>query len=250
MKKILLNILTHGDELVGLRVADEIKRRHPKIIGDILDIQIANEKAYSEGKRQIDADLNRIFPGKLDGNYEEKRACELKPIIEKYNLVIDVHSTESGSEDVVIVTKLDKPTKEFLKVLSPKYVLFMNVGLDKSLISCAKVGIAFEMGKDKDQKTFEKTVQGIEILLAHFKIISLNNSFGFETQYFEVFSQISKPAGARLEPQVKNFNLVKKDEIFARKIDGEPIIAEFDFYPVIFGNSNYETIFGFASKKL
>jgi len=61
MTKILLNILTHGDELVGLKIADKIKQRHPTIIGSGLDIQIANERAYREGKRYIDKDLNRVI---------------------------------------------------------------------------------------------------------------------------------------------------------------------------------------------
>ena len=43
MKKVLLNILTHGDELIGKKVADEIIRLYPDLIGNDLDIQIANQ---------------------------------------------------------------------------------------------------------------------------------------------------------------------------------------------------------------
>lgn len=250
MAKILLNILTHGDELVGLKVAEEIKKRYPNIIWKSLDIQIANEEAYKKAKRQIDSDLNRVFPGLQNGDVEERRAFELKNTVGKYDLVIDVHSTESGSEDVVIVTKLDELPKKILESLSPKYVLFMNMKPDRSLISCAKIGICFEMGKDKDVETFKKTIQGVEKLLSHFKIISPKDSYGFKTQYFEVFSQIPKPNGAKLVSGIKNFSLIKKGEVFAKKENGEGIVADFDFYPVIFGSTNYETIFGFASRRL
>ncbi len=79
IKKNLLNILTHADELVGKSVAEEISRRYPHIINNGLDIQIANKKAYEQNKKFITHDLNRVFPGKPKGSYEEKRAHELVP---------------------------------------------------------------------------------------------------------------------------------------------------------------------------
>lgn len=250
MKKILLNILTHGNEFVGVKVADQIKNLHLELIGNGLDIQIANEQAYTEKKRFIDHDLNRVFPGNPKGSYEEKRAHELAPVIFTYDLVIDVHSTESGSGDMVIVTKMDTVTKAVLQSLSPKYVLFMNMIPDRSLISQAKIGIAFEMGSERDISTVDKTLNGVEFLLSYMGLIQTKKSLGFVTEYFEVFSQVSKPLGALLEDHVKNFTMIKAGEVFARKSDGTPIVAESDFYPVIFGSMNYKTIFGFMARKI
>ncbi len=250
MVKILLNILTHGDELAGVKVADIIRARYPEIIGHGLDIQIANERAFRSKKRYIDKDLNRVFPGNPAGCYEEIRANELKPIISSYDLVIDIHSTESGSSDIVIVTKFDLNTKEILRALSSKYVLFMNIQPDRSLISCARVGLAFEMGSDKDESTVTNTIKGIELLLSQNDLIGHKESFGFETKYFDVFGQVGKPFGSRLESDIKNFVPIPKGQMFARTADGSPIFAEFDFYPVIFGSDNYETIFGFAARPL
>ncbi len=247
MTKILLNILTHGDELAGLKVADTIRVLYPEIIGHGLDIQIANERAFRSSKRYIDKDLNRVFPGNPTGCYEEIIANELRSIISSYDLVVDVHSTESGSSDIVIVTKFDSNTKETLRALSPKYVLFMNILPDRSLISCARLGIAFEMGSDKAESTVTNTVKGIEFLLFQSKLIGRKEPFGLETKYFEVFGQISKSPGSLLEAEIKNFAPISKGQMFARTADGSPIFAEFDFYPVIFGNNNYETIFGFAA---
>jgi succinylglutamate desuccinylase len=250
MKKILLNILTHGDELVGIDIANRIKALYPDLIGNGIDIQIANKRAYKGAKRYIDCDLNRIFPGNPSGSYEERRAHELVPIISSYELTIDVHSTESGSGDMVIVTKMDSATKAVLKGLSPKYVLFMNMIPDRSLISQARIGIAFEMGRDKDESTAVKTVKCIEYLLSYMGISAPRESLCFQTEFFDVFAQIPKPAGVSLEKHVENFKLIRKGEAFAKKKDGTMLIAEFDFYPVIFGNTNYETIFGFAARKL
>ncbi len=250
MKKILLNILTHGDETVGTQVAGIITERYQSLLGNGLDIEVANERAYQEGKRHISDDLNRVFPGKQDGSYEERRAYILAPMIGSYELVIDVHATESGAEDIVIVTKLDADTKKVLRHLAPRYVLFMNMKPDTSLISVARVGIAFEMGNNADERTSQKTIKGIESLLSYADLIPHKESLGFTPEYFEVTSSVPKPPGARLKSHVLNFQLIKRGEIFAEKSDGAPIVADRDFYPVIFGSTNYETIFGFAAQLL
>lgn len=250
MKKILLNILTHGDESIGKRIADEIAHRYPSLIGKNLDIQVANEQAHMKGKRYIDDDLNRVFPGNPIGSYEERRAFELVPIISLYELTIDVHATESGSGDMVIVTKLDKQTKNLLDYLQPKYVLYMNMPPDKALISVAKIGIAFEMGSNGDEKTYIKTLAGIESLLSYLKLIPVKPSLGFKTQYFEVFEPVPKSAGARLTKGIENFKCIHEGDVFAQTVDGTSVAAKEDFYPVIFGSMNYETIFGFAARPL
>jgi succinylglutamate desuccinylase len=70
--KILLNILTHGDETIGIAVAKELQKL--KIKQNVLSIQRANTKAYGQNKRYIDQDLNRSFPGKKPGNHEQMLA--------------------------------------------------------------------------------------------------------------------------------------------------------------------------------
>ena len=65
--KIILNIATHGDEYIGFKVTTEIRKLN--IDKNILEVQIANEKAFALKTRYLDQDLNRSFPGKQDGNY-------------------------------------------------------------------------------------------------------------------------------------------------------------------------------------
>jgi succinylglutamate desuccinylase len=248
--KVLLNTFTHGNERIGEKVSAEIRATYSSLIGKGLDIQIANEEAYRQNKRFIEVDLNRAFPGNTEGSYEERRAYQIASHINEYAIVIDVHSTESGSGDMVIVTKMDAPTRALLAYLSPKYVLFMNFSSSANLISYANIGIALEMGADSDRATFQKTMQGIERILSYAKLIDETPPLSDQSQYFEVFTQIEKPKGARLLAHVSNFILIKKGEVFARTIDGAGIIAQFDFYPVIFGSDNYETIFGFGARQL
>ena len=246
--KIILNIGTHGNERIGLKVAKELEKLN--IDKNTLIIQIANKKALRLGKRCIDQDLNRSFPGKKDGNYEEKLAYELSPIIKSADIVVDIHSTTSALKDAFIVTKLDKETLKYVKVIQPKYVLIMKATKDTALISQAKVGIAFEYGKDNDPAVIRKIVLGIKKLLKYLSIIKVKlPTSKVVTRYFDVGSTTMKPKGYRLLKKIRNYKLVSKEEVYAKKGNTELRATE-DFYPIIFGEKNYKDIFGFKGKRL
>lgn len=246
--KILLNILTHGNEKIGLGVARELKKL--KIAKNILFVQIANKKAFKLHKRFIDQDLNRSFPGKKLGNYEEKLAYKLSPIIKSVDLVIDIHSTKSELKDAIIVTKLDKDTQGYIKAIQPKYVLVMNAIKNNALISQAKIGIAFEYGKDNDLNVLKNIVIDIKRLLKHLDLINIKTlQRKRTTKFFNIFSKVDKPKGYKLLKKVKNYKLICKGETFAKK-DNNYLIAEEDFYPILFGDKNYKDYFDFKGKKI
>lgn len=246
--KVIINIATHGDEKIGVAVAKNIEKLN--IDKNTLAIQIANMRAFRLNKRYIDQDLNRSFGGKKDGNYEERRAYELSPVIRSADLVIDIHSTTSSSKDAVIVTKLDKKTLKYVKAIQPKYVLIMNATKNNALISQAKIGIAFEYGKDKDQATIRKTTFGIKRLLNYLGIINTKiENRKVDAEYFEVGSIVPKPNGFKLIKGIKNYKLIKKGSVYAAKKDKE-LRAKSDFYPILFGEKKYENFFGFKGRKI
>jgi succinylglutamate desuccinylase len=67
---------THGDEQIGKYLFD----KYPQIQSDFYDSEfvLANPKACFLNQRFIDADLNRSFPGIVNGNWEQSRAFELQ----------------------------------------------------------------------------------------------------------------------------------------------------------------------------
>lgn len=246
--KIILNILTHGDEKIGLRVARELKKLN--INEEVFSIQIANEKAAKLGKRFIDQDLNRSFPGKSNGNYEQRLARKLLPTIKSADIVLDIHSTTSNLKDAIIVTKLDKKTLKYIKIIQPKYALLMNITKSNALISNAKVGLAFEYGKDKDMMVAKKIVRDIKKVLASAGLINFRYSKNKnKTKFFSVDSEFKKEKGDKLFSGIKNYQLVKKGKIVAKRGDSL-IIAKKDFYPILFGENNYKEIFGFQGRFL
>lgn len=244
--KVLLNILTHGTETVGLAVAREIEKLELKS-GEIV-IHKANELAYKKRRRFIDQDLNRSFPGEKNGNHEQKLAYKILPLVKSVDLVIDIHSTESGLKDALIVTKLNAKTRECIDAISPKYLLYMRATKNNALMSEAKIGIAFEYGKNSDKKAQENIIKGIKKLLIHLKMVDgkIPMRVG-NTVYFDVYKTIPKPKKAELIQKIKNYKLIKKGMTFAN-LKGSPIIAQEDFYPILFGENKYKDIFGFAAR--
>lgn len=246
--KILLTVLTHGDETAGIKVAKQIKQLE-LLRGEII-VHRVNEAAYRKRKRFLDQDMNRVFPGNVHGNHEQKIATKILPMIKSADIVIDIHTTKSELRDALIVTKLNKRTQSYIKAIRPKYLLRMSATKHNALISNAKVGIAFEYGKNGDKKTVTNTVKGIKNLLNHLGMIQTGvTKMNHKTRYFDVYRTIAKPKSARLLSNIKNYRLVRKGEPYAR-IGIKKTLSTEDFYPVLFGQNNYKEIFGFAARAL
>lgn len=247
--KILITIATHGDELIGFAVKKQLENLN--IINGQLDFIVANERAFKENKRYIDSDLNRIFPGKKNGNHEEVLAYNLKKIIKKYDVVIDIHSTTSELKDSVIVTKLNAKIRDILNIVNPKYVLYMKISKKHALISEAKIGLAFEYGKDDSVESQNSVTRDITKILFHYNMIE-DTGFIYKnnnTKAFEVSKSFPKKNGEKLNNGIENYKLVKKSENVVIG-DRYTIDAKDDFYPILFGDKIYETMFGFVGKKI
>lgn len=104
LTKMLLSCCVHGDEWLGKYISDNYpvgKNEHY-----MWRSMIANPEAMHLNTRFIDTDLNRAFPGKADGNYEERRAHQINRILPQYDLILDWHQAESEMDDMIFVPKL------------------------------------------------------------------------------------------------------------------------------------------------
>jgi len=100
-KKILLIIATHGDELIGNEVVQNLEN-----FKNYFDVLVANPKALKLERRFVDSDLNRSYPGnRYSNSYEERRACLNFWVVKKYKYVIDLHEASSGKDDFVIIPR-------------------------------------------------------------------------------------------------------------------------------------------------
>lgn len=93
--KILVIGGLHGNEPLGIKVVRALERDPiPNV-----DVTFGNPAAVTKGVRFIEADLNRVFPGKTNGVTEEQRAAALMKLCEGYDVVLDFHNTHALDND-------------------------------------------------------------------------------------------------------------------------------------------------------
>ncbi len=246
--QILINVCTHGDEQIGLQVVERLKQLD--VLTSSTTVLVANEAALKADVRFIETDLNRSFPGDPGGSLEEQLAHSLRPTISAADVVLDIHSTKSDLKDAIIVTKLTPKTLEYIQVIGPRNLIFMNIGTGTALISQAKIGIAFEYGQDTEESAIAGTVLGIERLMKYLNSATEEVTQKFDTMnIYEVYSDAKRPEGYTILPSVQNYVRVEEGEPYATN-GSEVIIAEEAFYPILFGEKTYKTYFGFKAHKL
>ena len=100
MKRISIVTGIHGDELEGQYVCFEVARRIEeefKHLTGIVDIYPAMNPlgidSITRGIPAFDLDMNRLFPGNIDGNMTEYLAAEIIKDVSGSDLVIDIHAS-------------------------------------------------------------------------------------------------------------------------------------------------------------
>lgn len=257
MSKILIVGSTHGHERIGLRVIEELKQLN--IDKKLVNFEIGNPKASEKNIPFFESDLNRVFPGKEHGTYEEMRAFELSKKILAADIVIDIHSTNTtdlSHNSMLIVTKHDDKTREIINIINPPKVLYMKYKGDSALISQSKIGIAFEYGRDGSADVLRAILYDIAKLLVSKKIIDhnpyKNPRIEIETETFEVYDVFKRTfiGDYKLDKNINNFKLCKKDSTVCSIDMDKKIIADEDFVPILFGENRYTEILGFKARKI
>ena len=255
--KILIVGSTHGHEKIGLKVIDELQKLN--LDNAQIEFIVGNPKASELGVPFNESDLNRVFPGKLDGNYEEKRAYELSKKIKQSDLVIDIHSTKTTDlieNSMIIVTKYDEETKQLLNLISPPKILVMRYKSDNALISQAKIGIAFEYGLDDSETVLTATLHDIVVILMNYELIDLNPYSNprvpSPSSVFDVYDAFKKDFEGDyiLSDKIENFKQILNGEVVYKTNLNIAIVANEDFYPILFGKNRYKDIIGFIAKKI
>lgn len=97
-----LSVVTgiHGDELEGQYVCYEIQRlirERPELLAGTVDVYPALNPlgidSVTRGIPGFDLDMNRIFPGRRDGDMNEAVAAEIVRDLEGSDLCLDIHAS-------------------------------------------------------------------------------------------------------------------------------------------------------------
>ena len=131
---VLINAVTHGNEICGAITLDHLFRADARPARGKLSLSFNNHAAYSnfdpqspDDSRFVDEDFNRLWLEKrLDGDedtVELRRARELRPIFHEADLMLDIHSMGTNSKALMICHGHDKEKSFASSVNFPGYIM-------------------------------------------------------------------------------------------------------------------------------
>ncbi|WP_298778719.1 succinylglutamate desuccinylase/aspartoacylase family protein [uncultured Polaribacter sp.] len=180
---VLLLAGIHGDETNGVGIVREIidlKINKPKN-GTIICIPVFNIFGYLIQTREFPdgRDLNRMFPGTLNGSLASQFAYQFtKKIAPFVDYVIDFHTGGSKRDNIAQIrcSKDDKKALELAKVFNPPMIVFSNniaKSLRYTLSKMGKTVLLFEGGKSKELNPtiINEGVNGTRNVLIHLGLI-------------------------------------------------------------------------------
>jgi predicted deacylase len=136
---VLVNALTHGNEICGMVAATHLLDTgvRPKV--GTLTVSFANVEAYEAfdierpyENRQLVHTLNRIWsPAMLDGTAQSpelRRARALRPVLDAADYVLDIHSTRAPVQPFWVYPEFERNAGLALAIGNPLVHLVMPVG--------------------------------------------------------------------------------------------------------------------------
>jgi predicted deacylase len=137
---VLVNALTHGNELCGMVAATHLLDEGVRPRIGTLTVSFANVAAYESFNRERPFDsrmlvhnLNRIWSAeRLDGTEDSpelRRARELRPIVAAADHILDIHSTSQDVEPFWVYPAFERNARVALAIGRPVIHLVMPSGL-------------------------------------------------------------------------------------------------------------------------
>ena len=238
----------HGDEIAGKYVIDTLKK--DPYIRNRVGFFIAHPEALKLKKRFIEKDLNRSFPGKKKGITEEKLAYKLRNELKKFDIVIDLHATNSNIDSLIIVTGLGTKIKKLLKLIPIRKVAFINKKVfgGKEMIRYCKIGASLEYGPDKSGRNYKKILKHVKIMLSNIGIINGRKRLSSLKTLYRVSGVYPVKKNFRQNGGLYDFRFIKKGQIIGR-IPDKYVKSNRNFYPLFLGKGRYKDTFALISPR-
>lgn len=133
----------HGNELNGVPVIHQIagEVQESTMCGTLVCVVVANSPGFVLNRREFGdgVDLNRIMPGKANGNRSAQYASKfVKKILSQVDYLLDLHTASAGRRNALYVrADMNIPEVHTLAMLSEPQIIVHNTGPDGSLRGAA-----------------------------------------------------------------------------------------------------------------
>ena len=234
---VLVNALTHGNEVCGMVAATHLLDNgvRPKV--GTLTVSFANVAAYESfdrekpfASRQLVHNLNRIWsPEWLDGTQDSpelRRARELRPVVAAADHILDIHSTAQVVAPFWVYPGFARNAAAALAIGAPGIHLVMPKGLNTGtpLIQHGRhgseegegVALVAECGQHFLQASADMAVDVTMRFLAHFGLVESEAAPAPAPRRFELLATpLIKTEGFRFVRPLVGLETFAKSELIA-----------------------------------
>jgi predicted deacylase len=131
---VMINAVTHGNELCGAIAVDFLFKSKVRPARGALTLSFLNVAAYHafdrnepNASRFVDEDINRVWDeATLDGardTVETRRAREFRPAVDRADYMLDIHSMQHATPPLMMAGVLDKSLSLAHKVGIPELIV-------------------------------------------------------------------------------------------------------------------------------
>lgn len=272
--KLIVLGAVHGNETCGIaaiRQVIEACRAGRMVIrrGQVTFVPIANRKAYEQGTREGDRNLNRDLHEYISPEcYEDRVANVLCPLLRAHDVLLDIHSFHMQGDPFVFVGPADnagpiepfghaeaeagfaaclgpvllmhgflaahvRAQEELARRGYPGTTLSKGVGTTEYIRQFGGYGVTIECGVHDDPAAVGVALRAIHNALAHLGLTAEAKPSPSARQAIEVLDAVyAYSAQDRLEKPWVSGDAVKQNEVIARRADGEALTAPQDGYVI------------------
>jgi len=235
----------HGDEPSGVRAVRRLREAELNLQRGVAFV-VANPAAVAAGRRFLDSDLNRVFPGDPDGDREHRIASELCELLSPL-VTLSIHGTHSHPKPFALVHRSDPAEYELASRLPVPHVVDHSGVNEETVSSCVRV-VEVEVGIQGTDTAAAAAERQARAFLRRVGALP-GEPPKSDPDFYHMTRGVPKPVGADAELLVDNFEFVPEGTVFAR-VDDEKLVAERDFYPILMSETGYADIFGYEGEKL
>lgn len=240
LKRISIVTGTHGDELEGQYVCFELARRieedMDKLSG-VVDIYPAINPlgidSITRGIPAFDLDMNRLFPGNIDGNMTEYLAAGIIDDVKGSDAVIDIHASNIFLTEIpqirinelhedVLVPMAEKTNVDFIWVHGASTVLESTFAYALNSIGTPVLVVEMGVGMRITQEYGNQLVDGIFNLMKEMGIWTGNvkpvRKPIISRDPDDVYYLNAEKSGVFI-PTVKHWEHLKKGDLIGRVVD-------------------------------
>lgn len=234
---VLVNALTHGNELCGMVAATHLLDNAVRPRIGTLTVSFANVEAYQSfdreqpfESRQLVHNLNRIWSAtQLEGSDDSpelRRARELRPVVAAADHILDIHSTSQDVRPFWVYPQFERNAATALALARPAVHMVMPQGLGSGtpLIQHGRhgqpdgngVALVVECGQHFRRASGDLAVQVALDFIAHFGLLDPRPAHAAAQQRFQLLQtcMVKTPDFSFVRPLV-GFEAFDEGELIA-----------------------------------